>query len=170
MKVILYMATSVNGYITKGEDDSSWVSDIDWQEFDRLLRESGIIVMGSRTYEQFTNDFPQEGALNVVMTHNPDLLSKQVKGAIFTDKTPTDVIKMAEEKGFTQIMLIGGMTLNTSFLKENLIDEIWLDVHPLLIGQGKTLFKELDIFEELQLFESRDLGTGQMLLKYRRQK
>src|SRR5689334_11805472 len=98
MKVILYMATSINGYITKGEDDSDWVSEVDWEEFNALKNESGIIVMGSRTYQQFEDDFPQEGALNVVMTHNPALLSKQVEGALFTDKTPSEVIQMAQEK------------------------------------------------------------------------
>jgi len=34
MKVILHMAISVNGYITRGEDDSDWVSKEDWKEFD----------------------------------------------------------------------------------------------------------------------------------------
>lgn len=50
------MATSINGYITKGSDDSDWVSEIDWKEFDKLKRESGFMVMGSHTFEQFADD------------------------------------------------------------------------------------------------------------------
>lgn len=167
MKVILYMATSVNGYITKAEDDSDWVSDIDWKEFDCLKRESKIMVMGSRTYLQFEDDFPQEGALNVVMTRKREMLDKKVDGALFTDMSPREVVAFAKEQGFTQIMLIGGMMLNTSFLKEGLIDEIWLDVHPLLIGEGKTVFDRVDTFKDLELFESKELGSGQVLLKYK---
>ncbi len=166
-KLILYMATSLNGYITRGPDDSDWVSEVDWREFDRLKRESKIMVMGSHTYQQFHDDFPQDGALNVVMTHNQKLLSQQIDGALFTEKTPVEVKDMAAEQGYSQIMLIGGMTLNTSFLKAGLIDEIWLDVHPLFIGEGKTLFEKIDISQHTQLFESKDLGSGQMLLKYR---
>ncbi len=170
MRLILYMATSINGHITKGSDDSDWVSEIDWKVFDKLKRESGCMVMGSHTFEQFADDFPQEGALNVVMTHDSKLLSKSIDHALFTDKTPSEVIELAKEKGFNQIMLIGGMTLNTSFLKENLIDEIWLDVHPLLIGEGKTVFDKVDLFKEITLLETKDLGGGQTLLKYQTKK
>ncbi len=165
-KVILYMATSINGFITRGNDDSEWVSETDWKEFDKLKRESGIIVMGSRTYLQFQNDFPQEGAFNVVMTHDTKLLSKNVEEALFTNKTPEEVVEMAGAKGFSQIMLIGGMHLNTSFLKAGLIDEIWLDIHPIIIGEGKRVFENMDIFTNLKMIESRDLGEGQVLVKY----
>lgn len=167
MKVILYMATSINGCITKGDNDSDWVSDIDWKEFNKLKNDSGVMVMGSKTYEQFGNDFPQEGALNVVMTHDPSLLREDLKGALFTGKSPKEVLKMLEEKGFSQIMLIGGMKLNTSFLKDNLIDEIWVDIHPLLIGEGKAIFEQIKLFHDLKLLECKQLDGDQILLKYK---
>ncbi len=62
MKVILYMATSVNGLITKGKDDSDWVAETDWNEFDSLMRDCGFMVMGRKTYEIFGGDFPCEGS------------------------------------------------------------------------------------------------------------
>src|SRR5258708_6866367 len=126
MKVILYIAIFFNGFITQGKDDSEWVLKADREQFDKLKRESGVMVMGRRTYERFSDDFPQDGALNVVMTHQQELLNKRVDGAMFTDKTPREVIKMVEKKKFTQIMLIGGMELITSFMKDNLINEICL--------------------------------------------
>jgi len=153
MKVILYIAISINGYITQGKDDSEWVSKVDWEQFDKLKRESGVMVMGRRTYEQFGDDFPQDGALNVVMTHQQELLDKKVDGAMFTDKTPQEVINMAEEQKFKQIMLIGGMKLVTSFMKENLVDEIWLSVHPILIGEGLTIMDKFETFKSLTFFK-----------------
>lgn len=161
------MATSVNGYITNGEDDSDWVSKTDWKEFNTLKKACGIIVMGAKTYEQSEGDFPQTEALNVVMTHNSKLLSKQIEGALFTNTSPQEVVSIAIEKGFQQLMLIGGMRLNSSFLKEKLIDEVWVDVHPLLIGEGKTLFEKSNFFEKLDFIDSKDLGEGQILLRYK---
>lgn len=161
------MAISINGYITYGNDNSSWVSEIDWKEFITLKRDSGFIVMGSHTYYQFADDFPQEEALNVVMTHDPSLLINSIENVLFTDKTPGEVVQMAKDKGCNQIMLIGGMSLNTSFLKENLINEIWLDVHPLLIGKGKTVFDQVDLLKKITLLETKELGGGQFLTKYK---
>lgn len=163
------MATSINGLITKGKDDSDWVTETDWKEFDKLTRDCGIMVMGRRTYEIFGDDFPCEGAVNVVMTSRRELLSQEAPdNVIFTDKSPKEVVKMAGEKGFKKLMLIGGMKLNTSFFKEDLIDEIWLSVHPLLIGEGKTVIgKIVDYDKKLKLLSVKKLDEDLVQLRYK---
>jgi len=83
------------------------------------------------------------------MTHQQKLLDKKVDGAMFTNKTPQEVVSMAEEQKFKQIMLIGGMELVTSFMKEDLIDEIWLSVHPILIGNGLSIMDKFETFKNL---------------------
>jgi len=167
MKVILYLATSINGYITRNENDSDWVSEVDWTEFSKLKKECGVMIMGSNTYTQFADDFPQEDALNIVMTHNPELLAKKIDGALFTDKSPKEVIGFAKEKGFSQLMLIGGMKLVTSFMKENLIDEIWLSIHPLFIGQGLSVTEKIDFMKELEYLGSKELDKGLLQVRYK---
>lgn len=166
MKVILYIAISANGYITHGLENSDWVSKIDWQEFDALKRRCGVIVMGRKTYYQFGDDFPQAGALNIVMTSNPELLRTEQNGALFTNKTPVEVVKFCEEKGFKELMLIGGMKLNTSFFRENLIDELWLSVHPLLIGEGLSVMEKIEFFKDLKFLGLKELGEGLVQLRY----
>ena len=161
------MATSINGMITIGQDDSDWVSKVDWSEFDKLMRSCGIMIMGKRTYEIFGDDFPREGATNVVMTSDKKLLKQKTpNNVIFTNKSPKDVVQMAEKRGFKKLMLIGGMTLNTSFIKENLVDEIWLSVHPLIIGQGKSLIKSLAINKKLKTIGVKRLEEGLVQLRY----
>ena len=169
MKVIHYLATSVNGHITVGDDGTDWVSPQTLADFAKLNKEIGIVVMGKRTYEMFGNDFPQKDCLNIVMTKDPERLGKQMEGAMFTDEDPKGVIKIAEEKGFSQLFLVGGTQTNTAFLRENLIDEIWINIHPIIIGHGKYLFgedSEISI-KDLELFESLPFEGGQMLLKYK---
>ena len=168
MKVILYMATSINGLITKWKDDSDWVTKTDWKEFDRLMKECGIMLMGKRTYEIFGDNFPCDGAINVVMTRNKKLLDqKTLENVIFTKKTPLEVIKMAEEKGLKKLMLIGGMTLNTSFLKDNLVDEIWLSIHPYLIGEGLRIKDKFDCFRKLTRLGVKELDEDLVQIRYK---
>ncbi len=167
MKVILYIATSINGLITRGKDDSDWVTETDWKQFSQLMKECGIMVMGRRTYEIFGDDFPCAGAINVVMTGNKKLLAQKTpENVIFTDKSPKQVIQMAEKKGFEKLMLIGGMTLNTSFLKENLVNEIWLSIHPLLIGEGLRIMDTFDCFKKLTRLGVKKLDEGLVQIRY----
>jgi len=169
MKVILYLATSVNGHTTVSEDGTDWVTPQTIESFDSLNTECGVIVMGKRTYESFGSDFPQKNCLNIVMTNDSELLEKQIDGALFTNKSPKEVIEIAEQKEFNKLFLIGGMKTNSSFLKVNLIDEIWINIHPIIIGNGKYLFEEIqDITTvDLELFESEKFEGNQMLLKYK---
>jgi len=163
------MATSINGCITQGQDDSDWVSETDWEQFNKLVHESGAIVMGKNTYYQFGEDeFPVEGAFNFVLTHDSELLQKSFPDkALFTDKSPQEVINLAKEKGFKQLMLIGGMKLNTAFMKSGLIDEIWLSVHPLFIGRGKTVTEQFETFKDLEFLGSTELENGLIQLRYK---
>ena len=168
MKVILYMATSINGLITQGKDDSNWVSKSDWLEFDKLMKQCGIMVMGKRTFEIFGDDFPCEGAINVVMTSNQKLLNQETPtNVIFTNRSPKEIIKMAKDLGFDNLMLIGGMTLNTSFLKDNLVDEIWLSVHPLFIGDGLGVMDKLPLFRKLKKLKIKELDDDLLQIRYK---
>ena len=50
MKVILYQAMSVNGYIAGAHDETPW-SDEEWKSFSKAVSEAGNIIIGRRTYE-----------------------------------------------------------------------------------------------------------------------
>lgn len=140
MKTILYMATSVTGKITAGADDTSWVEEADVERMDAEMTRCGVMIMGKTTYESFGGDLPLGKALLVVMTHDKDLLAKNNEGLIFTDSSPKEVLSMLEVKGYQEAMLAGGENLNSTFLSDNLVDEIRIIVKPIVIGQGKSLF------------------------------
>lgn len=168
MKVILYMATSINGNITIGKSNSDWVDKADWKMFHKVITDSKVMVMGSETYKQFADDFPQKGALNVVMTKKKELLNKKIKGAMFTNKSPKELVKKLKNEGFKKMALIGGMKLNTSFLKNNLIDEVFIDIHPILIGEGLRLFENTKkLFKKMQLLDVKKMGNNLVLLHYK---
>jgi dihydrofolate reductase len=168
MKVILYMATSVNGNITRGKNDSDWVDKADWEMFHKTITDARVMIMGSETYKQFSDDFPQKGALNIVVTNNKELLSKNIEGALFTNLKPNELLDKLSKDGYKQVALIGGQTLNTSFIKENLVNEIYVDIHPYLIGEGLRLFGEInDYFKKLKLLDVTKLKNDLVLLHYK---
>ncbi len=168
MKVVLYMATSVNGNITRGKSDSDWVDKADWKMFHKTITDAGVMIMGSETYKQFEDDFPQKGALNVVVTSKKELLNKSIEGALFTNLKPKELLQKLSKDGYKQAALIGGQTLNTSFIKEDLIDEVYVDVHPYLIGEGLRVFGDIkDYFKKLKLLDVTKLKNDLVLLHYK---
>lgn len=64
------------------------------------------------------------------------------------------------------IWLFGGASLTTSLLNAGLVDELWLSVHPILLGKGKPLFQNIDGRIKLQLTESKTYSSGLVSLKY----
>lgn len=168
MKVILYMGISVNGYIARTDGDSEWTSDEDLKGFFDNSKKAGNIVMGKNTFRAANSYgyFPFPEALNVVVTHEKPENTWGDK-VILTDKSPKEVLAMLEEKGFTSAFLAGGGLLNSFFAKEKLIDEVYLDVEPLLLGKGIPVFAQSDFEFELKLLEVNKLNENTVQLHYK---
>lgn len=162
MKTILYMAMTVNGKVAGAGDDTSWTSKEDWDGFHAMCKKTGNAVIGRRTYEVVKKEGTQlDDILTVVLTHDSTLLAKQSPHTIFTDKPPKDILTMLERKGFKEALIAGGGILNTVFLKESLIDEIYIDIEPLILGRGIPLFADGDFAPRLKLLEVKQLGNRQ---------
>lgn len=167
MKVILYMAISVDGYIAKKNNNTDWVCDTDWDVFSKMVKDAGCIVMGRKTYEVSGDDFPYDCDLNIVMTRNEDLVSKSSTKVVFTNKRPHEIVELAKEKGFDNLLVIGGGKLNATFLNAKLIDEIYLSVHPKIFGDGIKLFDRGEFDVDLQFLGQKELENGLIQLHYK---
>jgi len=75
MKVILgYTAISANGMIAKKDDDTSWISKEEWNNFGAMVRKAGNLIVGHRTYNILTKqaDFFQIKDIKLVaVAHSP---------------------------------------------------------------------------------------------------
>lgn len=168
MKTILYMGISVNGYIAKEDGDSEWTSEEDLKGFYEQSKNAGNIIMGHNTYLAASKSgyFPFPDALNIVVSHQ-QIENKWGDKVLITNKTPKEVIETLEQKGFTTAFLAGGGQLNTSFTKEKLIDEIYLDVEPLVFGKGIKVFADGDFEFKLELLETKKLNQNTIQLHYK---
>jgi dihydrofolate reductase len=79
-----------------------------------------------------------------------------------------DVRWLKEQPG-KNIHAVGGATLVSSLMNEHLIDEIWLTVHPIVLGQGKALFKDVRDRHRLEFAEAKPLPGGRLNVLYRTQ-
>lgn len=167
MKVILYMAITANGKIAKENDDTSFVSDVEWKNFTEMMKKTGNYIMGRRTFEACVaaKQFPFD-CLNVVMTKKP-VKNKWGDRAIFTDLSPKEVVNVLEKKGFKTAFVGGGSKINSAFIQAKLVDEIYLDVEPVLFGKGIPLFAEANFETNLELIEIKKLSSNEVQLHYR---
>ncbi len=168
MRVILYMAMTANGYVATTEGGTEWVSPGDWERFKELARETGNVVVGRATYDAMVDEktFPVPGALNVVMTREAPT-ADPLKEVVFSDASPEEVIAMMREKGFESVLVAGGGSLNGSFMTDGLIDELYLTVEPVVLGDGIRLFEHGDFARELELVDTAKLSEHEVQLHYR---
>jgi dihydrofolate reductase len=68
--------------------------------------------------------------------------------------------------GFAEVALIGGSNINTFFAKENLIDELWITIEPIIFGKGLNLFTQ-EIRMDLEILSIENLNKNTLLLKYK---
>jgi len=168
MKAILYMAITPSGYVAKENDDTSFVSRQSWESFDSLSKKAGNLIIGRRTFEISLQDntFPYPNRFNIVMIHDK-VENKWGENVLFTDKSPKEVLKILEEKGFETAFIGGGGSINSAFMRERLIDEIYLDVESKLFGKGIQLFSPNDFEFNLELLETKNLNASTIQLHYK---
>lgn len=165
MKVILYMAMTVNGYIAKENNDTPW-SDVVWSGYYEFVKKRGNIILGKRTYELMkeVNEFEKLGfPITIVVSSSTD--NKSDEKAIFVS-SPKEALAVMKEKGVSEVVVGGGSTLNTGFLKDGLLDEIYLDIDPWIFGKGIKLFAETDAEAKLRLLEISKLSENTIRLHY----
>ena len=164
MKVILYMAITANGMIARKDDSVSW-SDLEWKSFSSTVNKIGNLIIGRRTYDLMKsgNEFSKFKKVKIVVVTNSKISGKKISVA----KSPKEALKVLEKLKFNEILVAGGGRLNSSFMKQSLIDEIYLDVEPLILGKGIKLFADEDFEAKLELIETKMLSKNEIQLYYK---
>ena len=169
MKVTLIMVQSINGKIRMNENDTQkWTSIEDKKHFQRITKEIGVVIMGRKTFDSIGK--PLKERLNIVLTGSPekynDFEKMYDKQLYFTDMIPEKILEHLENKGYTNVALIGGPTINSLFLEKDLIDEILLTIEPVIINGDLSLFSYVNGIHNFELKNIVKLNKNSLLLKY----
>ncbi|MCB0659080.1 MAG: dihydrofolate reductase [Saprospiraceae bacterium] len=164
-KIILNLCTSLDFFIEGAQGEIDWCFiDQDYSMTEFLAR-IDTILFGRKSYEQLIELMPDgfPGKERVVCTRNPDYTVDGVR--VIPGDLPKSIEMLTHEPG-KDIWLFGGSDLAQSMLANQLIDEMMISVHPLLLGQGKPLFPGLTSRVALHLTDCRTFSTGLVQLFY----
>lgn len=165
MKVTIYMTTTVNGFIAKNDDDTSWVSKEEWDSYNQTVQKAGNLIVGSRTYNILTKqpEFSEIKDVKIVVVSREDFQTLSPNHLVA--HSPKEALRHLES--FDEVIVAGGGTLNASFMAENLVDEIYLDIEPLAFGDGIPLFKGQNFESKLKLIGQKQISANEIQLHYR---
>lgn len=166
-KIILQVAVSLDGFIEGPNGEIDWCfTDQDYGMKD-FFKQIDTLFMGRKTYELMltmgddaTSGFPKLKQYVFSTT-----LNEVQEGIIVGDDLESEVEKISNEQG-KDIWLFGGGNLTTSFMNLKLVDEVWLAVHPVILGGGKPLFDNLKERVGLKHLDTKTYSTGLVFLKY----
>jgi dihydrofolate reductase len=89
-------------------------------------------------------------------------------GVVFTNKSPAALVSQIRKSPGKHIWLMGGGEVARDFLKADLVDEIYLGILPVLIGEGIPLFPPGFPQRHFELVENKTYSKGFISLKYQR--
>ena len=116
----------------------------------------------------------QRWLLQKLNTHNESILPNGFNKRIYLQLKWRDSLDDLYQKGFSKIVLLGGSNLISSFLKENLINELQITITPHLLGGSycwvsselNNLKSIMNNSENWILKETKNLGNNELLLRY----
>lgn len=172
MKVILYMAISLNGIIARENNEEDFLSHNNWITFVELAKQCGCMMWGRKTHEivktweeQYFKDI--EGIKKVIVSSDTSYDPGQGFERV---NSPEEALKKLSAAGFESVIVTGGSGLNTSFAKAGLIDEIILNIEPVVIGKGIPLFAPEEFDLKLELQETKTISDNIIQVNYKVEK
>lgn len=165
--VILYIATSLDGYIARPDGSVDWLFTEGEYGYAEFYATIDITLMGRKTYEQVLTfgEFPYPDKENYVFTHHPDTTTSE--HVTFVAKDAVGFIRELKAQEGGDIWLIGGGGLIQTCMQDHLVDELRLFVHPLLLGEGLPLLPPPSESVSLDLLDQRVYANGLLELHYR---
>lgn len=171
-KVILYIATSLDGYIAQPNDDLSFLSIVEQEGQDYgyadFVKTVDAVIVGRKTYDKVISmgfDFPHADKDTYIITRTPRSSIGSIK--FYTGDLKPLVDRLKSENG-KNIFCDGGAEIVNELLKDDLIDEIIISVIPILVGNGTKLFKDGRPVLKLELVSTKQFDKGLTQLHYKR--
>jgi dihydrofolate reductase len=183
-KVIALVNITLDGFVATADGGLDWtiVDEEMWTHTNELFSGTDTTLFGRVTYQGFEQAWPAIGA-------NPDspktmtdfaawienvekiVFSKSLErvtwhnSRIIKDRIPEEVAKLKAQSG-KDIVIMGSPSVTQTFLNFGLLDELQLNINPVLLSQGIPLFKDIAKRHNLNLVTTKRFGSGVVSLHY----
>jgi dihydrofolate reductase len=169
MNIILYIASSLDGYIARPDGA------VDWLELEQGVGDYGYeafyasvdaLVMGRKTYDfcLSVDEWPYAGKQTFVLTGQN--LQSQRAAVKFLMGDVRQCVQSIANQGYHTLWLVGGGTLVQEFCRYSLIDQYIIFIMPILLGTGIPLFPEFHNNIRLELASEQTFPGGVVKLHY----
>jgi len=180
-KLNVFNNISLDGYFTDQNQDMSWAhnQDPEWTEFaSENARGEGVLLFGRVTYEMMRSFWPTAQARSSA----PVIAERMNSGAkVVFSRTLSEVnwqntqlvkgdligeVQKLKASPGPDLVLMGSGSIVRQLAEARLIDHYQLVIHPLAIGNGRTLFEGVTRKVELELERTRTFKNGNVVIWY----
>lgn len=173
-KLSLFIATSLDGYIAKPNNDLSFLKlvekegeDYGYSEFTNTI---DTIILGRKTFDYVLKEIGSSHYDNgkrdvfvITRTEKPSF-----GRTTFYTGNLTELVQRLKSESGKNIYCDGGAEIINELLKSDLIDELIISIVPILVGNGTKLFKDGRPEQQLELLNSKTFDMGLVQLHYKR--
>jgi dihydrofolate reductase len=187
-KLVLSEWVSVDGYTAGPNNDMSFVGESFNEEMgyyeDEFVSSGDTLLLGRVTYESFAGAWPHvpdnpnasEGEkayarkLNAIrkVVFSRTLASADWNNSLLLRDIDAEAIRRMKQEDGKDLLIYGSASIVQQLTNLGLIDEYQVLVHPIVLGGGKPLFKDLSATCRLGLVSARPFASGVVLLTYHR--
>jgi len=155
-KVVLYIAVSLDGYIATEEHGMDWLFAVEGEGdngFAKFYDTIDTVLIGRTTYDWILR---QENTVDKIYGDKECyVFSRTPRPAIghinFVSDDAAAFVRGLKCREGKKIWVVGGGELLQCFIKERLVDELFITIAPILLGRGIPLFKDNDFHTPLLL-------------------
>ena len=178
-KVIVVELLSLDGVMESPEEWAFSYSNDEMEEANASgMAAADAMLLGRVTYQEFASYWPYQNSAEQPFT---DYLNNTPKFVVSTTleeplqwqnstliegNVAEEVARLKRQPG-KDIGIVGSGALVRSLLRDGLLDQLTLMVHPIVVGRGKRLFEEWGDRKALELVDSKTFSTGVLALTYR---
>lgn len=175
MKISVFMAISLDGFIARPDGDVAWLHegepppDGDDAGFGVFFNSIDVLVMGRASFEKVLefDEWAYGSKPIVVMSKTLKTVPEHLRDTVtISSDSPQELIATLSEQGSRHMYLDGGKLIQ-SFLRDGLVNEMTLTTIPVLIGKGIPLFSELDKDIHLKHLNTKSWSNGFVQTHYR---
>jgi dihydrofolate reductase len=174
-RLILHMSVSLDGFVARSDNVIDWLTPRGAVDHGarrhranlEMLGQIGLIVLGRRAYEDMVmgwsgSDNPMAVLMNTLpkVVYSQSLSEVDWNNARLSRAALADEIPALKREGGKDMIVFGGGKIAHSLIRERLIDEYRLTVHPVALGDGLSLMHGLPEPQRFELISSTAYADG----------
>jgi|ERR1700730_4028290 len=169
-RIVLGLGMSLDGYIARRDGSVDFLFMPKDYSMAFFFKTIDTAIMGRKTYEVGLHmgggSFSSPGMKSFVFSRS--LSSGERDGVTIVKDSPVEFVETLRKRRGKNIWLMGGGELARDFLKADLVDELYIGMVPVLLGEGIPLFPCGFPQREFSLLENKSYSKGMIALKYQR--